>query len=292
MALVPLLTTGVSGLVGSRFAELFSHQYQIDNLDISHPTRPIDITDPHAVNSVISTSPAEVLIHFAAFTDVTRAWEERGDTTGLAYRINVTGTKNLLAACAAAGKHFIHISTAYVFDGKKNGLYTEENTPNPIEWYGTTKALAEAAVQESNVPWTILRIDQPFRPDPFNRPDIVHRIIAGLQNDSLPPQFTDHYFGPTFIDDFSLVLDWAVRTRTPGLFHASSGEQWTDFNFATAVQKALQLTGTVKQGSLDSYLATLSRPYQRNTALSNQKLRAVSQLKLHDIHTALQQVTM
>ena len=103
--------------------------------------------------------------------------------------------------------------------------------------------------------------------------------------------FTDHFFGPTYINDFSKVLDWAIRTRTTGVFHASSGEQWTDFDFAKAVQDALKLPGEVRKGSLEAYLKTLNRPYQKNTAMNTQKLQSVLDFELTPIIAALSQLS-
>lgn len=285
-----ILGTGLNGLVGSRLVKDFSDQYNFDNLDLRDPQRPVDITDYEQVIRVLSASPAKFLIHFAAFTDVTAAWQQNKDTSGLCYKINVEGTKNIVRACQATHKHLIHISTAYVFDGNKASPYDETDAMHPIEWYGETKALAEEVVQSSNIDWTILRIDQPFRSDAFMKLDTLHRILQGLENNQLYPQFTDHTFGPTYINDFVKILDWVIRTKQTGLFHASNGEQWSDYNFALAVKETLALATEVKAGSLQEYLKTLQRPYQKNTALNCQKLFAQLDFKLKSIRQAIQEV--
>lgn len=286
-----LIGTGLSGLVGSKVVELLQDEFQFENIDLTHPTHPTDITKLDQVQRVLAASDAEVVLHFAAFTDVTKSWEQRGDKNGVAYQVNVIGTENIVKAAAESGKHVVHISTAYVFDGKKAEPYTEEDSLHPIEWYGETKAIAEQVVQDSQASWTILRIDQPFRSDPFNRPDVVHRIIHGLLAGTLPPQFTNHYLGPTFVDDFAEVIRWVVKTKQTGIFHASAGEQWTDYDLATAVQKTLQLPGKVEKGDLDAYLAKSHRPYARNTALSTEKLRRLLPQPQLPIRDALRLVT-
>ncbi len=287
---IPLLGTGLNGLVGSKLVTDFGHRYKFDNLDVSQADRPVDITQYDQVAAVFAQSEAKYVVHFAAFTDVTKAWEQRDDKNGLAYRVNVVGTQNIVRAAAASGKHLIHISTAYVFDGDKNGLYTEEDQPHPIEWYGQTKLVAEEEVMNSSSPWTILRIDQPFRSDEHVRKDIVHRLLEGLKADNLYPQFTDHTFGPTYIDDFAKVIDWVIRSGTVGLLHASSGESWSDYEFAVKVRDTFGIQSEVKQGSLDNYLKTLSRPYQRNTATSNSKLTSQLDFKMLSVEEALKKV--
>lgn len=287
-----ILVTGGNGLVGSKFISMFANKYTFETMDISDPKNPIDITNPTQVLHTLENSNAKYVVHYAAYTDVTGAWKQNGNTTGIAYKVNVTGTQNLVAACNKTGKHLIHISTAYVFDGNTKGMYTEADPLSPIEWYGQTKAEAEMALTSSDINWTILRIDQPFRSDTQVRPDIVRRIASGLQNKALYPQFNNHYFGPTFIDDFAKVVEFFIRTGTTGLFNASSGEKWTDYDFAKLVQENFKLGGEVNSGDLNEYLQTLDRPYQRNTAMDVSKLKGVLDFKLTDVKTALTKVIL
>lgn len=285
-----LIATGLNGLVGSKFATDFSNSYSFDRMDILDKDHSVDITNLEQIREVFKNSSAKFVLHLAAFTNVNAAWEQSGDKDGLAYQVNVEGTKNIIKACQKFDKHLIHISTAYVFDGEKEGLYLEDDKLNPIEWYGQTKAEAEAAVKGSDIDWTILRIDQPFRSDIFPRVDIVHRIINSLKEGNLYPQFTDHYFGPTFIDDFAKVIDWVIRTKASGLYNATSGEMWTDFDFATLINETLELGGEVKEGKLEDYLKTISRPYQRNTALDSSKLVRQLDFQLTPIKEAIKLV--
>lgn len=283
-----VLTTGLNGLVGSKLAKDFGTYYHFENLDLLHPTLPVDITKYDQIMSRFEANPsAQFVAHFAAYTDVTGAWNQRGDKTGVAYQVNVQGTKNLIAACKATEKHLIHISTAYVFDGEKSESYTEADSVKPLEWYGETKALAEEAVMSSDVPWTVLRIDMPFRSDAFAKIDFAHRVIKGIVDGKLYPQFTNHFVGPTFIDDFAKVIDFVIRTKTTGLFHASSGERWSDYDFAVAVNEIHNLGFEVKQGDLEAYLVTLERPYQRNTSLDTSKLKAVLDFQPQTVREAI-----
>lgn len=287
-----MYATGINGLVGSKFQSQFASTYTIHSLDIADPQTPVDITNAEQVLSALSSDPeAKYVLHLAAFTNVTEAWKQNGDRSGIAYKVNVEGTQNIVNACQQLGLHLIHVSTAYVFDGEKDGLYTERDTVSPIEWYGQTKALAEELIMNSSIDWTILRIDQPFRDDDFPRQDIAHRILDGLKTNMLYPQFTNHYFGPTYINDFSKVIDWVVRTKATGLYNASSGEQWSDFEFATAIANMRGMTTEIQKGDLDEYLKSLDRPYQRNTAMDTTKLQAALDFKLTPISKALAQVS-
>ncbi|MBP7768619.1 sugar nucleotide-binding protein [Candidatus Woesebacteria bacterium] len=283
--------TGGRGLVGSQFIADFSGSYEFKHLDISDPVSPVDITNFDQVMNALHSSEVAAIVHFAAFTDVTAAWQQRDDKTGLAYKVNVTGTESMVRAANALGAQLIHISTAYVFNGEKEGLYTEVDPLAPIEWYGQTKAWAEEVVSGQANKWGILRIDQPFRPDTFPKADSLHKIVMGLQNNTLYPQFTDHFFGPTYIPDFSKILDWMLRTQTTGLYNASSGEKWNDYQFAQAIAHANGLDETlIKKGSLTEYLRSTERPYQRNTALSTEKLSTQLDFALQAIEQTLKVV--
>lgn len=280
-----ILTTGLSGLVGSKLAEDFADSYDFTNLDISNKENPTDITDLDQVKRRFEQSDAPFVVHLAAFTDVNAAWEQNGDTDGLAYRVNVTGTKNIVQSCKETNKHLIHVSTAYVFDGENEGIYTEEDQPNPIEWYGKTKALAEEIVQEADQDWTILRIDVPFRSDPFPRLDVIRKSLA-LAKKGIP-LFDNHFIGPTFIDDFAKVIDWVIRTKSTGLFNASSGEKWSDYDLIKKVVEVHNLDIKMQAGDLNEYLKTLNRPYQKNTAMSNQKLVENLDFSLNSVENAI-----
>jgi len=285
-----VLVTGSGGLIGSKFVQTIGNQYNCTSLEVSHPTHPVDITNYEQLLPAIQKSAATHLVHFAAYTDVTGAWQQTGDKNGSAYRVNVLGTENVVKACEETQKHLIHISTAYVFDGQKEGLYLEDDLMRPIEWYGETKAKAEEVVMKSRIPWTILRIDQPFRQDPFTKLDIVHAIAHQLQQHTLPPQFADHFFGPTIIEDLVRVIVWVLRTNTTGLYHASSGESWNNFDFAKQIAQLLDNNYQVEAGKLKDYLQTARRPYQQNTALDNHKLASLLDFKLLTVKEALKAV--
>ncbi|HNQ16606.1 MAG TPA: SDR family oxidoreductase [Candidatus Woesebacteria bacterium] len=284
-----IIGTGLNGLVGSKIVKDLSAVLQFENIDISDKTNPVDITNIQQVESFIGNSAASVVLHCAAFTNVTAAWEQTGNKSGLAYAINVVGTRNIVNACKKYSKFLIHLSTAYVFDGTKDELYTEFDTPHPIEWYGQTKLWAEEEVTNSIDQAAILRIDQPFRSDSYPRADILHRILNQLTDDSLPPQFTDHSFGPTYIDDLAKTILWFTQTKTAGIFHATNGERWNDYDFARKVAEAAQLSTIVKPGSLAKYLTTSKRPYQKNTALDTTKLLQVIPHKPTPISVAIRE---
>lgn len=269
---IPILGSGLSGLVGSKFVSQYKDKYACENMDL---TNGVDILNEDQVMKKVESSPSEVILHFAAFTDVTKAFEQAGDKQGPAYKVNVIGTRNMVKAAKKTGKHLVHISTAYVFDGEKETPYLETDPTHPIEWYGQTKAWAEEEVTNGDISYTILRIDRPYRLDEFPKPDILHKVIEKLKTNTLPPQFADTSWTPTSIEKFSDILDFIISHKPQGIYHATTEDVFSDYTFALWVKDTYHLPGEVKRGSLTEYLKTSNRPYQRNTALDTIKLRSL-----------------
>lgn len=267
-----ILVTGSSGLIGSIFCQTFDSKHTIITADLTQPSSKVDILDPESVSSAFESAQPEAVIHLAAFTDVTKAWEQTENKSGLAYRLNVEGTQNIVTAANAVGAHVVHVSTAFVFDGEKEAPYIETDDPNPIEWYGKTKLLAEELVSSNAKSWCIARIDKPFSLSGAVRPDILQLTLKALRSGKLYPQFTNHWYGPTVIQELVKVFEWLAVEKKTGVYHATSGESWSDYEFAKAVADAYSISTGVEKGDLNDYLKTLNRPYQKNTALDCSKL--------------------
>jgi dTDP-4-dehydrorhamnose reductase len=270
MANTSIIGTGLSGLVGSKFSELYKDTYQLTNLDLSIG---VDILNEQQVMNAVQNSNASAIIHMAAFTDVNKAFEETNNKDGLTYKVNVLGTRNIVKAAKTFGKYLIHISTSYVFDGNKEGLYNEEDSRHPIEWYGQTKAWAEEEVEQGGAKYAILRIDRPYRLDEFLKLDLLHKVMEKLKTNTLPPQFADTSWTPTSIETFSQWLQQFVEKQPEGIYHTTTEPVFSDYTFALWVKEKYNLSGEVKEGSLTEYLKTSARPYQRNTALDTSKVR-------------------
>lgn len=268
-----IIGTGLTGLVGSRLVDLYKDKYSFENIDLATG---VDITKLDQVEKVIGESKADTVVHFAAFTNVSLAFDQTDDKNAICYQVNVVGTQNIATACKKFNKFLIHISTDFIFDGINPGEagYTENDIPQPIEWYGKTKLLAEQSVVESGAAYTILRLAYPYRAFHESRPDIVRSIIAKLKEGTMYPPFTDHTITPTFIDDIANVIDLVV-TKKPAneIFHLVGSSWHTDYEIALLVQEVFGLPGEIKPGSLEEYLKTANRPYQKTMRVSNNKVR-------------------
>lgn len=128
------LVFGGYGQLGSALAYYKPSDVQVIQLDSG-----VDITDYFKVKDIIDEVMPDVVINCAAYTNVNGA-EENQDK---AFAINALGPSILTKLCSDRCIRFIHISSDYVFDGKKNAPYNSWDDTNPLNVYGVTKEAGE-----------------------------------------------------------------------------------------------------------------------------------------------------
>lgn len=263
-----VIGTGLSGLIGTRLQQLHGEKYDFQNLDI---TSGVDITKLEVVDQILKSSQSPVVIHLAAYTNLPEAQKQKGDKNGLCYQLNVTGTKNIVSACQKHKKYLIHVSTDFVFDGTKGSAYTEEDQPNPIDWYGETKYLAEQEVFKNLNEFVILRLSFPYLANPM-RPDLVQKITDQLNTNTLPPQFTDNLITPTFADDFCNLIHTSIQQRPHGIYHAVGSSSHSSYDIALMIKEKFNLRGEIRKGTVKSFTQSTGRPFPLLMQTSNRKL--------------------
>lgn len=211
-----ILATGMSGLVGTRIMEILSDQFEFDDLSL---TTGIDITNHSLIEEEMGKNNSKIVIHMAAKTDVDGCEDEKilGEES-TCWVVNVVGTENIVSSALKTGKKIIYISTDFVFDGTKDE-YTEDDIPNPVNWYGDTKYEGESIIQKSGIDYLIIRIAYPYRSYFKEKKDFVRRIIDKLNNKEKIAGLTDHILTPTFIDDIAFGLGFLIKHNYSGIFH-------------------------------------------------------------------------
>jgi len=232
-----VLGTGLDGLVGSRIVELLSDKYEFENLSISTG---VDITNRDVVLERIKASDAQIVLHLAAKTNVDGCEKDKAlGEDGEAWKINVEGTKNIADACSQTNKKLIYISTDFVFDGTKE-VYSEEDIPNPINWYAQTKYEGEKIVQNLKTPWIIARIAYPYRAN-FTKLDFFRAILSQLKKGESVTAVTDHIFTPTYIDDIASALDVLIGNNFQGIFHVVGSQSLTPLDAVNLIAQEFEL---------------------------------------------------
>ncbi|MBP9702917.1 NAD(P)-dependent oxidoreductase [Candidatus Woesebacteria bacterium] len=280
-----LILTGATGLIGSRFVELYSDQFEIHNLDLATG---VDITSAEQVEAFIASHPATTLIHLAAFTDTARAESEAGNKEGICYRVNVIGAENIANSCRDHNIFMIHVSTDFVFDGTKTEPYVESDPRFPASWYGTTKALAEEAVEKSGVKYAIARLSYPYRANFDQKPDLIKKIREALSTHTLTPRFSDNLITPTFVDDIARGFARLATLQPEGIYHLVGTGSISPYDLAREVAIAYGLDpNEVLESTLADYQKNHGSSFVKNGAMSNVMTKKVLDIEMVDLKTGL-----
>jgi len=251
-----VLVTGASGLVGSKFIELYSDKYNF----ITPEYPQFDLTNRENVGLAIKNSDPDVVVNFAAFTDVSAAENQRGNKNSPCYKINVLGVENLLNVLSSK-THFIQISTDMIFPGsaKDPGPYDENHFRNykedELSWYGYTKNLAE-----KNTP-TVLRLIYPVNPKYNLKLDYFKKPLSLYDSGKLYPMFTDQQVSIVHVEKVAEALDRIINGNKKGIFHASSRDTSTPFELISyLIEKVRGVKNAVRPTSLAEFIKTVDNP--------------------------------
>ena len=145
-----ILLTGANGQVGWELSNRGGQRgFEVLALDRAD----LDITDPVSVSREVNRPGVSLVVNAAGYTAVDEAESE----PELAFAVNRDGPSYLASACGKAGIPLVHISTDYVFDGRKEGAYLVTDPVSPLSVYGKSKAAGEVEVREHLKEHLILR---------------------------------------------------------------------------------------------------------------------------------------
>ncbi|EKD90373.1 MAG: hypothetical protein ACD_31C00006G0008 [uncultured bacterium] len=263
-----ILVLGGSGLVGSRFLELKSVEFDL----VSPIHSEFDLLEFDSYRENITQINPEVVINFAAFTNVDQAEEEKDNPDGVVYKLNVLSPKNLAEAARELGVHFIHLSTDYVFDGTKTKPYLEDDVTNPLSWYAKTKDLGEKEVLNSGSDYTIVRIEMPFSAKFDKKKDLARIFLDLLREGKEISATNDQKVTPTFVDDGIEAISRLAAGKVKGIYHVASTNHTTPFDFARILAKEFGLNEDLVQGlSFEEFSKTRPAKRPKDSWLSVEK---------------------
>lgn len=251
-----VLVFGADGLVGSRFIELYSDKEALRTPDIHE----LNILSLPKLRQFFKQYAPQVVVNFAAFTDVGAAETQRGDKSGDCWQVNVEGVRNIVETLDPRLVHYIHISTDMVFPGDSDipGPYSESHPPGEDEsrltWYGFSKAEGERIVNAVlGKRATILRIIYPVRAHFKGKLDYLQKPLSLYDQGKLYPLFDDQQISITFIDEACQALNRIIDGSHTGIFHASSKDTTTPFELVTYLLETVRgLKHEIKSQSLVS----------------------------------------
>lgn len=259
-----VLVTGANGQLAKTIKALSSKN--ADNINFTFLGKDeLDITCKEQIASVFKKNKFQYCINCAAYTNVELAESEFEK----AFSINAEAVKLLAQVCKTYNVALIHISTDYVFDGKKDTPYIETDLPNPINKYGKSKLAGEKYIQEILNQYYIIRTSWLY--SKFNKNFV--KTIAKLAKEKTELQVINDQIGsPTNASDLAnciyriIILD----NENYGTYHYSNKGETSWYNFAKQIINNLQLKAKALPVQTEFYPTKAKRP--KYTVLDSSKV--------------------
>lgn len=215
----------------------------------------LDITDENQVSEAVSDG-VDVVINCAAYNEVDKA--ESDPQT--ANELNEKAVAFLAKAAAKADALLVHFSTDYVFDGKSNTPYTEDDVPNPVSAYGKSKLEGEKAVVESGCRYMIFRTSWLYS---LTGRNFFKTIATKCASNSSIKVVIDQLGTPTHAYDLAFLVLHIIESGKldkTGLYHYSNEGTATWFDFAKEINDMLGYTCNVEPCRTGEFPAKAVRP--------------------------------
>lgn len=269
MKKLQIAITGSTGLIGSRIVALLSNKFGFIPL---RQEDGVDITNIESLQSTVVSRQFDFLLHLAAYTNVDGAETNRE----LCHKINVTGTQNLFELCQQKKAKMIHISTDFVFDGKRVSSHPDpavagegshhkfqsaswptnsqinsntqvptyvENSPrHPLSYYAQTKYESEQVVKGAAM---IVRLTTPYRASFEPKKDIVRTIKSLLEQGKELTMITDNLLVPTYIDDIAHAIGHLAHHYSPEIYHTVGSTAHSAYEMGQLIAKRWNLDASL-----------------------------------------------
>ncbi|HUU92318.1 MAG TPA: dTDP-4-dehydrorhamnose reductase [Phycisphaerae bacterium] len=228
----PVLVTGAAGLLGHALsARLAASAPRPDALHLTDAAE-LDVTNSGAVTDAVRTIRPHTVFHLAAWTDVDGAEAHPQE----ARRLNVEAAETVARAAADAGALVVHMSTDFIFDGTKPGLYVEDDPPSPQSVYARTKAEAEACVRAAAPDGhLIVRTAWLYG---AGRRDFLDVILSCARAGEPLRVVTDQVGCPTWNEDLAEALVAMVESGARGTLHACGRGEASRWDLAVEALRA------------------------------------------------------
>ena len=237
-----LLITGASGLLGINLAMEAMRSHEVIGVDRgklkSAPFQvfPIDFLQTNKINSLLDSTNPDWLINCAALANLDKCEEDPTQ----AERLNIDFPAELAAACSGRNIKFVHLSTDAVFDGEKEGAYTEDDEPNPRGIYSQTKLDGERAVQQVNPQAVIARVNF-FGWSLTNSRSLGEFFVNNLSAEKPVNGFTDVIFCPMLVNHTARLLLEMLAKKLSGLYHVVGAQPMSKYQFGLEVARKFGL---------------------------------------------------
>lgn len=228
---------GADGQLGSDIVSAFSRAGDAV-IGLTHAD--IEVSDRKSVTMALQGSHLNAIVNTAAMHHVERCEQEPAK----AYAVNAMGARNLALAANELGALLIHVSTDYVFDGRKCTPYTEMDIPLPLNVYGNTKLAGEHFIRSLAGKHQVVRTSGLYGKQPCRAKgglNFVERMLELATQKGRVRVVNDELVTPTFTAELAEQIVGLSRSDCNGVFHATAEGGCSWFEFAREI---FSITGT------------------------------------------------
>lgn len=196
----------------------------------------LELTDFSSVNTYLTDVQPDVIVHVAAMSKPDECHHNR-DACILH---NATATGNLAEAAKKGSSHFIYLSSDFIFG--ENGPHAEEDQPDPLNFYGESKLMAEKLVQQHAGTYTIVRPVFIYGPHwEGMRPGFIQWVQQNLQAGKTIKVVSDQLRTPTFANDICKGIEQIMVQKKQGVYHLAGKDILSPYSMALTVARVLGL---------------------------------------------------
>lgn len=261
-----ILILGAGGMLGSDVVEVLSN-YDLIVADLPE----WDITEAKNLKLKMQNCRPDLIINCAAFTDVSAAEEQKK----LVFKVNAEGPLNLAKIVSKLDILLIQISTDYVFDGKKEGGYNEDDYTHPINVYGQSKEQAEKNIIGNCQKYYIVRTSWLFgraiQKSRQNKKNFVDKMLELGQTQKVVKVIKDRFSKPTYTRDLAKSIKDIINSKPDfGIYHLVNEGVISWYGFAEEIFKQAEIDVKLEPITAREFFKNDIRP--KNSALNNNKL--------------------
>lgn len=276
-----ILVTGANGQLGTCIKAI-ANNYPLYNFVFADSSS-LDITNRNQVMQYMSNSQFDYIVNCAAYTAVDLA----EDNKEKAFEINVKGVENLTIACKRFSCTLLHVSTDFVFDGKKNAPYLEGDNTHPLNYYGASKLNGEQIIQQALSKYVIIRTSWLFSEFGNNFVKTMARLGQEKKELSI---VADQYGSPTYAIDLAhIMLKFIASSSTIyGLYHFSNHGATTWYNFAAEIFKLQNQEIRLHKTTSKQFASRAIRP--KYSVLETKKVKETLNIDIRNWQSALKEM--
>ncbi len=274
-----LLIIGANGFTGRRLLRDFTNNpsYIITACSLKPDIDPqqgyrfvqTDVCNTEALRELFDTVHPDVVVNTSALSvpDYCETHHAEADL------LNTHAVEQMAKLCETHHCRFIHLSTDFVFDGKTDTLYTEEDLPSPVNYYGLSKLNGERAVARCCSDYAIVRVVVVYgKALPGQHGNIFQLVANKLRSGEAIRVVSDQWRTPTFVGDISLGIEKLANTAVNGIFHICGKENISIAEIAYRVADYLNLDSSLIQPVTTEEMQEAT-PRPRFSGLSIEKAR-------------------